>query len=473
MTKIFKIIQAYNWIFGGIIVLSAILLSRLYNFLLFHSIAELFSIVIAFAIFVVAWNSRRFLDNNYLLFLGIAYLFIGAIDMVHTLAYKGMGVFPEYDANLPTQLWIMARYMESISLLSAPLFFKRKIRLNLIFTIYLAISGLLFSSVFYWRIFPDCFIEGKGLTSFKIISEYIISLILLGSIIFLISKQKEFDRQVFIWVIWSIITTIISELAFTFYISVYGLSNLIGHVFKIISFYLIYKALIETGLTKPYDLLWRNLKLSEERLREERDKAQNYLDIAEVIFLVIGADEKVLLINKKGSEILGYEEKDIVGKNWFDHFLPEKIKNDGREVFREILVGKFEPFKYMENAVLNWKGEEKIIAWHNAPLRDKTGKVIGTLSSGMDITELKKKEREREELIQELREALSKVKTLSGLLPICSSCKKIRDDKGYWRQIEAYIRDHSAAEFSHALCPECAKKLYPEFQDIIENKGTG
>jgi PAS domain S-box-containing protein len=473
MTKIFKIIQAYNWIFGGIIVLSAILLSRLYNFLLFHSIAELFSIVIAFAIFVIAWNSRRFLDNNYLLFLGIAYLFIGAIDMVHTLAYKGMGVFPEYDANLPTQLWIMARYMESISLLSAPLFFKRKIRLNLIFTIYLAISGLLFSSVFYWRIFPDCFIEGKGLTSFKIISEYIISLILLGSIIFLISKQKEFDRQVFIWVIWSIITTIISELAFTFYISVYGLSNLIGHVFKIISFYLIYKALIETGLTKPYDLLWRNLKLSEERLREERDKAQNYLDIAEVIFLVIGADEKVLLINKKGSEILGYEEKDIVGKNWFDHFLPEKIKNDGREVFREILVGKFEPFKYMENAVLNWKGEEKIIAWHNAPLRDKTGKVIGTLSSGMDITELKKKEREREELIQELREALSKVKTLSGLLPICSSCKKIRDDKGYWRQIEAYIRDHSAAEFSHALCPECAKKLYPEFQDIIENKGTG
>jgi PAS domain S-box-containing protein len=337
----------------------------------------------------------------------------------------------------------------------------------------LATSGLLLGSIFYWRIFPDCFIEGKGLTSFKIISEYIISLILLGSIIFLISKQKEFDRQVFIWVIWSIITTIISELAFTFYISVYGLSNLIGHVFKIISFYLIYKALIETGLTKPYDLLWRNLKLSEERLREERDKAQNYLDIAEVIFLVIGADEKVLLINKKGSEILGYEEKDIVGKNWFDHFLPEKIKNDGREVFREILVGKFEPFKYMENAVLNWKGEEKIIAWHNAPLRDKTGKVIGTLSSGMDITELKKKEREREELIQELREALSKVKTLSGLLPICSSCKKIRDDKGYWRQIEAYIRDHSAAEFSHALCPECAKKLYPEFQDIIENKGTG
>lgn len=470
MSKIFKIIRSYNWIFGGIIVLTAILFSRLYNFLLFHSLAELFSIVIAFGIFIVAWNSRRYLDNNYLLFLGIAYLFIGAIDMVHTLAYKGMGVFPEYDANLPTQLWIMARYMESISLLVAPFFLNKRIKLNLIFLIFLAISALLLSSIFYWQIFPDCFIEGRGLTSFKIISEYIISLILLGSIIFLVKSRKEFDKEVFIWVIWSIITTIISELAFTFYISVYGLSNLIGHVFKIISFYLIYKAIIETGLTKPYNLLWRNLKLNEERLREERDRAQNYLDIAEVIFLVIGADGKVKLINKKGCEILGCAEKDILGKNWFEHFLPEKIKNNIQAAFLKIISGEYEPFAYLENVVLDRKGAEKIIAWHNVPLRDKTGKIAGTLSSGLDITELKKKEREREELIKKLQKALSEVKTLSGLLPICSSCKKIRDDKGYWRQIEAYIRDHSEAEFSHALCPECARKLYPDYQEIIEDK---
>jgi hypothetical protein len=70
---------------------------------------------------------------------------------------------------------------------------------------------------------------------------------------------------------------------------------------------------------------------------------------------------------------------------------------------------------------------------------------------------------EREKLIEELRDALSKVKLLSGFLPICASCKKIRDDKGYWRQIEAYIRDHSEAEFSHGVCPECARKLYPDF----------
>jgi methyl-accepting chemotaxis protein len=79
------------------------------------------------------------------------------------------------------------------------------------------------------------------------------------------------------------------------------------------------------------------------------------------------------------------------------------------------------------------------------------------------IEKRKHREDEREELIAELREALAKVRTLSGMLPICASCKKIRDDKGYWTQIESYVRDHSEAEFSHGLCPECAKKMYPEY----------
>lgn len=461
MAKLSKIYKKYDWVFG-LLILFGISLTRLYSFLLFHSLAELFSIVIAFGIFIVAWHSRRFLDNSYLLFLGIAYLFIAAIDTVHTFAYKGMGVFLGYDANLPTQLWITARYVESLSLLIAPFFFKRNINANLVFGVYTVIVILLFGTIFYWPIFPDCFIEGKGLTPFKKISEYMISLILLGSLVLLIRKRREFEKPVFIWVVWSILATIISELAFTFYVNVYGISNLVGHLFKIVSFYLLYKAIIETGLTRPYDLLWRNLKLSEERLREERDRAQSYLNVAGVMLVVIGADQKVRLINKKGCEVLGYDEKEIVGKNWFDHFIPECMRENLRRIFSKIISGEIGPFEYFENVVLAEGGVEKTIAWHNALLRDKAGQVVATLSSGMDITERKRSEAERERLIQELQEALSKVKTLSGMLPICASCKKIRDDKGYWTQIEAYIRDHSEAEFTHGICPECMKKLYPD-----------
>jgi hypothetical protein len=82
-----------------------------------------------------------------------------------------------------------------------------------------------------------------------------------------------------------------------------------------------------------------------------------------------------------------------------------------------------------------------------------------------DITERKRAEKERERLIRELQDTLAKVKQLSGMLPICSSCKKIRNDKGYWSQVEVYIRDNSEAEFTHGICPECMKKLYPDFAD--------
>ena len=86
----------------------------------------------------------------------------------------------------------------------------------------------------------------------------------------------------------------------------------------------------------------------------------------------------------------------------------------------------------------------------------------------LDITERKRAEEERNQLILKLRQALAEVKTLSGLLPICSHCKNVRDDKGYWNKIEAYIHDRSEAEFSHGICPECAKKHYPDY-DIYDD----
>ena len=108
---------------AGTAVIAGLLLVRYYGgYLLFHSLVEIFSIVVAFGIFTVFWNSRRFLDNGCFLFLGVAYLFIGGIDLLHTLAYQGMGVFEAPGSDLATQLWICGRYVESFSLLAAPLF---------------------------------------------------------------------------------------------------------------------------------------------------------------------------------------------------------------------------------------------------------------------------------------------------------------------------------------------------------------
>ena len=261
------IYQNYSIILSSILLLFGLYLTSFFGYLLFHGIAEIFGVVVACGIFMVAWNSRRFLDNHYLLFVGIAYLFIALIDLIHTLAYTGMGVFPEYATNLPTQLWIAARYMESVSLVLAPLFIRRRLNTSLTFFGYAAITALLLSSIFYWKLFPDCFIEGQGLTSFKKASEYIISLILLISTGLLIQRREAFDRRVLRLLVGSLLLTVGSELFFTFSVHAYGLSNLIGHFFKIISFYLMYRAIIQTGLVRPYDLLFRNLKQSEAQYR--------------------------------------------------------------------------------------------------------------------------------------------------------------------------------------------------------------
>ena len=98
---------------------------------------------------------------------------------------------------------------------------------------------------------------------------------------------------------------------------------------------------------------------------------------------------------------------------------------------------------------------------------DKKG-LVKTSMIIRDITERKRMLKERENLILELQKAFGEVRTLRGILPICASCKKIRDDKGYWNQLESYIRDHSEAEFSHSLCPECIEKLYPGYRDKLK-----
>jgi signal transduction histidine kinase len=238
-----------------------------YSYLLFHSIVETFCIVIAFAIFAIAWNSRKMVDNNYFMFIGIAFLFVAGLDFLHMLAYKGMDVFPSFTgSNLATQLWIAMRYVLAFSLLTPLLFIRRKIKPIFIGVSYAIVTALLVASIFIWQNFPIAYLDNFGLTSFKVASEYAISLIILVSIGLLIKKRKQFSESVFKLLLFGMATAIATEMSFTVYTDVYGITNMMGHLLDVVSFYFIYRALIETGLTKPYELLFRNLKQNETTL---------------------------------------------------------------------------------------------------------------------------------------------------------------------------------------------------------------
>ena len=256
-----------------LVIAGAVSLGLLYilsrqNYLLFHSIVEIFSIVIAFAIFAVAWNSRRIVDNNYFIFIGIAFLFVAGLDVFHTLAYKGMGVFPSFvGSNLATQLWIATRYVLGFSFLIPLLFAQRRIKPAIILVGYGIVSALLLASIFVWQNFPVAYDSNTlSLTVFKIGSEYGISIIILAAIGLLIKRRKEFSADIYKLLLAAMALAVATEMAFTLYSDVYGIANMVGHLLNVVSFYFIYRALVQTGLTKPYELLFRNLKQNETAL---------------------------------------------------------------------------------------------------------------------------------------------------------------------------------------------------------------
>jgi PAS domain S-box-containing protein len=141
----------------------------------------------------------------------------------------------------------------------------------------------------------------------------------------------------------------------------------------------------------------------EEKERCEKEEAQKYLDIAGVAIVAMNAQGEVTLINKKGCEILGYREEEVLGKPWFDHFLPERFRDEVKRVFFNLLSGDIEPVEHYQNPVLTRTGEERIIAWYNTLVRDGAGKPVGTISSGEDVTERVK----AEEALRRAHEELS------------------------------------------------------------------
>jgi len=371
--------------------------TSLYSYLLFHSLAEMCSIVVAVGVFMLAWNSRRYLDNNYLLFIGIGYLFVAMLDLLHTLAYQGMGVFHEPGANLATQLWLAARYVQSGTLLFGLLFVKRSFRPRLVWVVYIAVTGLLIASIFVWDIFPAAFVDGQGLTPFKIISEYFISSALIAASVLMLAQREAFDSEVLSLLALSLAVTALSELMFTLYISVYDIANMIGHLLKIVAVYFLYRAIVQTGLVRPYGVMFRNLQDAERRYR--------YLfNDAPVMYATLsnGPGETVITgCNNLFLSTLGYERSEVIGQPLARFYAPpSREKLDGG---REQVPPAEQHLQ--ERMLLTKSGEVVCTLMHVSAERAPDGTTSEILVAYTDITERKQVEQaEREQ--RRLAEAL-------------------------------------------------------------------
>ena len=201
-------------------------------------------------------------------------------------------------------------------------------------------------------------------------------------------------------------------------------------------------------------------KLASELLQDERNRAQRYLDIASVIFLVIDSTKRVILINKKGCEVLGYTEQEIIGKNWFENFVPQDIRLRLNGIFDRLLAGELEPVEYYENPVLTKSGEERLVAWHNTILTDDSGNIIGTLSSGEDITE----HRQADEALQKSE------KRYRDLFNSASDAIILRDLNGNIFEVNRAATELTGYTFDEMKGMNIARFLTSESFDITMDK---
>ena len=204
---------------------------------------------------------------------------------------------------------------------------------------------------------------------------------------------------------------------------------------------------------------------AEEELRQSNVTLQNVLDSPSPL-CITNTDFEIVQANKAYLEIWPITSSEAGKALKCYESRPGALCHTSDCPLQQVIDGKSEVT--VESAKYKSREGANTFIISARPFRNAEGALLGVVESFQNISERIKAENAKAELIDGLQEALDKVNLLGGLLPICASCKKIRDDKGYWNQIESYIRDHSEAEFSHGICPDCAKKLYPDFYDRVD-----
>jgi len=380
-----------------ILVLVIFFILSQYNFLIFHSLAEMVSIVIAWGVFMLVWNSRRIINNDNLVSLGIALLFVGLIDGLHTLAYKGMGIFDtELSTNYATQLWIAARVLQSLSLLLFTSFLRSMIKPSYMFIGYLAITVGLLLSIFLWNLFPVCYVEGSGLTSFKVIAEYFIVLVIICALILIRHNRHKFDKRVYQMMVAAMITTIATELTFTLYVDVYGVLNILGHVLKILSFIFIYNALVRSSLIRPYETMFRQLEQekrsvenSEKQLNNTNAKQEALIKNISDVIGIIGVDGLMKFKSPNIEKWFGWKPEELIGKEtWANVHADdlEQVQATFGAILQNDLAVATAEYRYLcKNGDYKW-----IEATATNLISDKN--INGILLNYHDITERKQAE---------------------------------------------------------------------------------
>jgi PAS domain S-box-containing protein len=295
-------------------------------FLPFHALVETFVAVVAGAVFTIAWNTRRQLAVGFFEVIGSACAAIALMHVLHMLTYGGMGIIAKENVNWPTQLWVSVRYITALAFVAGALTTRARLRMGWLVAGWLTLTAIILASiVFGW--FPDAYLHGHQ-TLFKIVSEYVIIGLFALSIVLLALRRRDQDRKVLTLVIAAAAVSIPAELAFTGYKDIYHVWGVVGHLLLLASFFLVYKAFVETGIRQPYSLLLRDVQAHQRQLALSEQRYRLATEATGVGVWDFDLQEDSSRWSDRCREILGVEPDD---KPTYELFL-SRVHPDEREV---------------------------------------------------------------------------------------------------------------------------------------------
>ncbi|QWV97487.1 PAS domain-containing protein [Geomonas nitrogeniifigens] len=371
-------------------------------YLTFHNVVELFSVMVSLSIFGVGWFSFSQSRDRHTLFLAVAFLGIGLLDFMHTLAYLGMpDLITPNSANKSTQFWIAGRFFSAAAFLASA-FVDEKCRCRWLGRVQLiagvlAIVGISFAAIIFRPdLVPDTFAAGSGLTPFKKLSELVVIVLLFLSTLAYVKRLRGSGDGIYLYYLCAFILCIVSEVAFTAYKSAFDSFNVLGHLYKLFAFLLIYRGIFAAAVKRPY----REFHLALGELRHTNDVLMHIMDSIPHCIFWKDRNSVYLGCNREFARSAGLADPAlIVGKT--DYELPwSREESEGyRADDREVMQGNQAKMHIIEN-LTQADGSVIWIETSKMPLTDEDGAVRGVLGIYEDITARKKAEERLSETLQ-------------------------------------------------------------------------
>lgn len=374
-----------------------------YSFLVGHVIAELFTVMIAWTFFAMGWKTHALSGNRLLIAMGCGFFWVGSIDLVHIMAYKDMNLLPIGGGNGSTATWISARFLQVAAILLAPILARHNLKVWVQFALFGVIAAGLLFAIFTGR-FPATFIEGQGLTPFKVGSEFVIvalSAVAIGVVIALPPQLLEAEDKPLL--VYSLVLSILTELTFSFYTDLFGDINLVGHILKIWAFWLIFEAVVQINLVRPH--------LSLKKLSQVVEQSPSMVVVTDPV----GTIEYV---NPRFEIDTGYAPAEVLGRN------VSLLQSD--EMPSQIVDAMWKTITRGDT----WQGyfrnvrKDGSLYWDKSTIsaiRDERGRIAGYFGIKDDVTQ----KRQVEEFLLDSENATAKM--LTGALDAMVGLLEARD----------------------------------------------